>query len=301
MPRSPRARARTKALRSGKKKVLVAVRRAAAPCSTFALTQRNDTCYMAAATLLFARAALRQCVDADVRRFVRLSMANAWDRAQGDASDPTCPLVPKKIRQCYADLAAEPDVFGVQLRTARDLTCARTKTCVEPPLALGGSQDKFLVALFWAAKLRCQFKKVVLLLDERERVQFPRAGRGTRAIDFVVDQLPPAAPAGAHVVVDAYMDGDGIDADATALLDMLGDAFRRSRLEGVLMALTRGAEGAGHTLSLYPCLSGGALAWTVCNSWGDDCAPRLEPVLRAMRDREGYSMVKNLTFLVGSA
>ena len=62
------------------------------------------------------------------------------------------------------------------------------------------------------------------------------------------------------------MDGDGIGATLTAMLGMLGDAAFVLAPRGRADGLMRGAEGAGHTLSLYRAF-GGALLVDGANSW----------------------------------
>lgn len=252
----------SKHLDSGRRKVLSAVARTKMSCSDFSLIQRNGTCYMSASTLMFARIALRQCTSEHVRAYVRRSMANAWDDAQGRASESTCPLIPKRVRQFYA-LMLKTNGKVSNIRDAKDV-----QSYADVKLTEGGTPEYFLVALFWASGIDCLYTSRRL----KDREDAPLRESIFEHVLSSIHALPPSHP---FYVLNLHMKFDGllIPKDVRKMLRVLNFAFgvARGRLVGVLMKFFK-SNNMGHVVSLYPCYSKGVLSWVCCNSWSDKCS-----------------------------
>jgi hypothetical protein len=129
-------------------------------CSDFSLMQRGKTCFMSAATLLVGRTMMPYIKDDAVRRYVRYSMANAWEDAQGPVDDGSCPRIPKRVRQYYAALW-DTTYMVPQFRTvkieAHEMKCVANDTCVSKHLDKGGFLAQFITALLWGSDLPCTY------------------------------------------------------------------------------------------------------------------------------------------------
>ena len=316
---------KTPAIFSLKKKLWSAVKKHKSNCSDFSLKQRNGTCYLAAATLMFGRTAMDVCKVDDVRAYVRRSMGNAWDDAQGldIPSQNTCPRIPRTIREYYAYLTKRRTFQSMMNRfTKVGARCVETKTCsgatVEPVnLIDGGEPDRFLVALMWASNIDCLYTNLYISLYPT-KVLNPR---GHAVLNFkydyamkkphatfnqfaakIVKTLPKTHPF--HVLHFAMHGRNGYEApqDSHKVLDVMNDLVdvagaNKMTIQGVGISI--GNADGGHAVSVYPCYMGGTLKWVSCNSWGDDCSRGEFPDFIAnLCTKLNYTHFLGLTFLI---
>lgn len=293
-------------LASAKQKVWSFAQKVTKPCDDFALKQRNGTCYMAAATLMFGRVALTHCKSEGVRQYVRRSMANAWDDAQGSSNDEFCPRIPKAIRQFYSDLRDNVKFYLHENRVYHigDMGCALYQTCSDKELMQGGVPSCFLTALFWASYSSLVGNKPCTLTTRAVNIDtysgtlehFLRRKvlKDLRKIPFQIVDLviKPGLSLNANTIVPIL----------TFTLKVVYETMtkRSMHLHGVMLTMVTEDGSSGHVISLFPCLKGGDLRWTFCNSWGDACSRNLGGEFEQMRLLKGYTHVKQMTFLIGS-
>ena len=306
-PVTPRRRppsissAKRAVVKSFQKNVWVAVKQHKTNCSDFSLRQRGTTCYMAAATLMFGRTVMDVCKVDDVRAYVRRSMGNAWDDAQGlnTPSQHTCPRIPQNIREYYAYLERSAKYKNVlnwfDMKTAQ---CVQTKTCPATPrepidmVTHGGHANDFLVALMWASGIPCLYTYVNTKLhptttQEPAKLNFDYSymmkRRNATFDDFakkMVKTMPRKMEDGPripfHVLHFSMKQGEGFRApqDSRKVINILNELVTIAEgkymiVRGLLLSI--GREGGGHAVSIYPCYVRGTLKWICCNTWGDNC------------------------------
>lgn len=296
-------------LESAKQKVWNAIRKSSKDCDSFALTQRNGTCFMAASTLMFARVALSECKEESVRRFVRLSMANAWDEAQGPSWNVTCPKIPDSIHEYYRTIyrtSFSPDkiVQIVKGKPDRNDTINGEPT----PLGKGGVGSFFLSSLFFASRISCSFTMTTPNFEDstQEKLSSPSFAKGKTIDEYVHYIIHERLPNTKYNILTINQNRGGYllskhVSKLERLLDssVLSASSHGMKVEGVLMTI--GIDGRGHAVSLYPCNRGG-IKWVCCNSWGEDCTnigvPRfVQQVAEVVSIREG-SRLKTFTLLL---
>ena len=276
-----------------------------AQCSDFSLAQRNGTCFMAASTLLFARAALKSCKALDVRQFVRRSMANAWDDAQGPNTDGLCPRIPKIIRQYYAALSMDITELSTGWALKKyDHTmlnaCVSTRSCTEKTLMKGGYADMFLVALFWASDpSSCVFISQKVYVKDCV-VKYPYMRGYNRQLQELVSGIILKNCKKVFekwTVLSVYQISDCVIDEESLSSGFEASKTQGVRVYGVLLHMYSTSRTMGHVLSAYPCYSGGVLKWILCNSWGDACSRSFKDTFHKLREERKYDSVTQLTFL----
>ena len=281
----PPQKKETSPLQTAKEKVWNAIRQSAKDCDTFSLKQRNGTCFMAAATLMFARVALGECKVDSVRKYVRLTMANAWDMAQGPEKATTCPNIPLSIRKNY-DLLWHTSFknnkvnymnIGIPPHKSSD---KEFKSFGRKALTSGGSDYFFLASLFWASGMPCGFTLCGIKFDGKDHnhLATPKQAKGKTIQTFFSDVLSTHIPLQHFNVVAFSFQGESFYAPqetqkVEAIFDSAVDiaASNGLKLEAILLAL--GTPQKGHVFSIYPCMKGDT-KWICCNSWGQDCSKK---------------------------
>lgn len=284
-------------------------------CNSFSLTQRGGTCYMAAATLLFGRVAMKYTKESGLRHFVRRSMANAWDDAQGTSTEVQCPLIPKEIRQYYAAILENMTVetstgrvvsypFQSKVMNKASITCF--PNCTERDLVnTGGFATVFATALFWAAKIPCiLFVRAIHLSEDRRRLNGSRNLLHTDLLQEITSSISGRLPG--FYLCD-YMFAKqtwnvslhtGNDRRLSELLDKVyrGIFVSGHLLVGCILDM-KSTKGGSHSMSLFPCVKDTRLHWTWCNSWGQDCYASVASALRVLEYERGYDQVSKITFV----
>lgn len=280
---------------SAKRKILKAIKTNQQSCSNFSLKQRNGTCYLAASTLLFARSALKECNDTDVRNFVRRTMANAWDDAQGPKGDVTCPRIPQKIRDYYSAFLDLPFYKNrINVNAIHEANCVTKGTCLKQDLINGGSGVGFLIALFWASGIKSYLTRVVCkFVDPMENFLLegePAEANGGTLSDLmriVVGSLYPDIRF--NVIFFRFEKRMPRNLHQMQKMeDFLNDCTEAAlkkgyALQGALLGLIDKEDKKGHLVSAYPCMVGGRTKWISCNSWGENCSPTLFDLMRDLR------------------
>ena len=303
---SKKSNKKKRTLSSAQTKVWSALRKRKMSCSDFALTQRNGTCYMAAATLMFSRVALKSCNVEDVRKYIRFSNANEWDSAHGQTSDQSCPRIPKKIRQYYAFLQnTGVKRYTVHRMKRSDAAAAYHNLVVEKTdMQQGGHPGNFLVAIFWAAEIDCLYTFLRMPLLARSRTM--TGGWGKTPMELIRERVLKMSNRHPFHVLDCEMEDDGgfrLADECGKMLEVLNDAVdaagsRNFMLQGVL--ITVAGQSSAHVIAVYPCYSsGGALKWICCNSWGESCSRAdFESFFKNLHDTRGYSVFRTVTLMV---
>lgn len=290
--------------RNAGKRILTAWRN----CNTFALEQRNSTCYMSAATLMFARSALHRCAFEPIRQYVRRSMASAWDEAHGDGS--SCPRIPARIRQHYADaytnlMLNEENMVSY---TRRDLKCSRDLTCDDRDLLSGGNQWKFLTALFMASDIDVKTVSGIFSFNNTtKRLKTPIAYMHVDLIAAAKTIIQHTLRGHEFYIFNLRFRKFTVDSISYAE-EFVNEVTRYSRthglrVHGIGMDLQARNARFGHSITGYPCRSSSTHThWTMCNSWGDNCSTEgFIPFLRALCARRGYDRISGIYFLLCTA
>jgi hypothetical protein len=229
---------------------------------------------MAAATLVFARVALARCPDLGIRQYVRRSMANAWDEAQGHSRQDTCPRIPKSIRQHYADLLDRThNKLGIF--TSKGVACAATHSCKDKPLTDGGKSYAFLTALYWAAGMDLVLTKLNV-----------KAGTDAETVSLLGAFLAreTSRTTSTHLV-NTRLFSKPLATESFVRRVLAEGLSRTHQLQSVVLVLVNDQRTRAHVVTLFPCFRRGALQWTFCNSWGDDCSRSLAQELRTLAAR----------------
>ena len=312
-------------VKSFQTKVWVVVKQHKTNCSDFSLKQRGTTCYMAAATLMFGRTAMDVCKVDDVRAYVRRSMGNAWDDAQGLVSQHTCPQIPRNVREYYAYLSRSSKYKNrlnwFDMKTAQQ---AKTGTPEEPfdMVTKGGHAAEFLVALMWASGIPCLYTYVDTKLHPTTtqtpaKLNFDYSylmKRSNATFDAfakkMVKTLPKKMEDGPRIPYNALHFGmnlgEGFKApqDSREIINIMNELVtiaegRYMIVQGLLLSL--GREDGGHTVSIYPCYVRGTLKWICCNSWGGNCfRGEFHDFIADLCARKKYTHFLDFTLLVRS-
>lgn len=284
------------------------------------MQQRGGTCYMASATLVFARGALDACKHAEIRHFVRRSMGHAYDDAMGFSWEHTCPRMPKVLRQTYANALEKFTARTrgtVMVYTQKSLDCARDSTCTEKALLRGGQAGRFLVSLLLAADMPCVFTMLWCPMNElRMFIEQPPELRNLGPVgygDKVVRGLRATAAAqgvcAAFHLVEMQMVWSGLTIDEVDLLERLLSAMHRRaskdrmRVEGATIAVSNKNDPTrAHAIATFPCtasLLSGELKWICCNSWRKTCSrDGLAPCMKEMHSMLGVTHIQAFTVLI---
>lgn len=270
-------------------------------CNTFSLEQRNGTCYMAAATLMFARTALHDCSSETIRRYVRLSMANAWSDAQGDES--TCPRIPLRIRQHYSDLMKNLVLNKVDMVpfTRSDLTRDLAYDDIDL-LTKGGQAWKFLTALFTASNINIKVVSGIFSFhSSMTELKTPTVFAHKTlffAANVIIDRLKDHEYFLLNFRLRAFKT-EFIEGAHNFVNHVTEQSFKRGlRVKGIGVDLSR-RSGGGHVITGYPCQSSSRPNWTMCNSWGDDCSREgFTPFLQALCHKRNYDHISGIYFLI---
>lgn len=306
------ATSRSARLRRARDELRRRSRELAPRCGDFSLVQRGNTCYLSSATLVVGRTLLPYVRDEAVRRHVRLTIANRWDDAQGDVTEATCPRIPTEVRQIYANLEKhvnayldDPDAnYRARHLDRRSLTCARDRTCPTQAFTSGGFAAPFLVALLWAGRVRCRYTMHCLWYrrPSTELRHYPEGTAPIAAVRRTLSKIDPSIPF--HVV--EFSSPLEYSADTSVLAELLEEGYahlrnRRHATLAVLLDLVNSDGTRAHTVTLFPCLRGRTLHWTLCNTWRPRCQSDLWAALRALEAERGYRQVTGLTFVVHAA
>ena len=122
-------------------------------CTTFATAQRGGVCYMSAATLIVGRTLLPRVHPQEIRNYVLLTQAQAWDAALGPEDAARCPRIPYAVRRYYERVYT----FLHSVHAGRDEYLMQHKDIHRVPrphsldFANGGQSDLYLSAILWAA------------------------------------------------------------------------------------------------------------------------------------------------------
>ena len=280
---------------------------------------------MAAATHLFGRIGLKLGVSPetkDIRDFVRLSMANLWDEAQGPAHEASCPRIPRRFLHYYWSFRA---ILNEAKYPLESTIASYTKETVErriheknyehkSPLH-GGNCVAFLASLFWTTNLPCiVFQKTVTV----------QGGGGTG--DLVAVQpfryalhlkIAYTVETGMHAIQTAQSFGlfDFVfrlsnDNNNTHLsTEQHGHEFHQMLIQlhrtlapplalvAVLINFVRYDMTAVHTVSAYPCFQGGHIKFVLCNSHGDECYTDIKRAYDRMNSI-GFTLIRQLCVVV---
>jgi hypothetical protein len=273
-------------------------------CSDFSLKQRGNTCFMSAATLTVGRTMMPYIKDDAVRRFVRYSMANDWDEAQGGANEGTCPRIPKRVRQYYAALyekAVKIKANRTPTWQAHEMTCVTNDTCKMRHLTEGGQIDFFTVALLWGSNVPCHFAQQIL---EWHHNTWPKTQIPRNLMEGVLLERDSSVPF--HVVTFTSRSKMSLRLDGiyVRLLFRVLDSVHARLLKAGRAVLSVGlgvvddAETFGHAIALFPCLVHGQLTWTLCDSNNPRCTKDANSYSMATYVKKQMTCVRTMTFLV---
>ena len=272
---------------------------------------------MSAATLMFSRVALTLTSHAAIRAYVRKSMANRWDDAQGREGDASCPRIPNSIRQYYFGLmkkrfaSSSDDKYSPATIRQSDIDCV--PDCATSDLIGGGGYTSlFAVSMFWAAGLRCVYHFVTLRTDTRWNLVVDGKNRdfhrtlsnvvkkvsigtnGFQVVDVTFENpLRLASNLQDHEVLEKALN------DTYELLFSHGHAVRCCFINLNGMARTAHKH---HVVGVYPCHSSSPssyfLSWSLCNTWGEECDPHLRRGMLRLENERHYHEWRGVSFIV---
>lgn len=273
---------------------------------------------MAAATLVFGRSAMDVCKSKEVRKFVRLSMANDFNSALGPDDDALCPLIPKTVRQMYEEVTKRNAVLEDGEVCRKNKFTPHASQYKQRLFGEGGVAFYFLVSLFWASDVPCSFTTWSLKLTPDLLVDIPVLYKN-KTLDLFGDKIKQgvmrlqrqgAHANSFHVVVLNSLPYEGLPLDRPqAIVDLLDgaaedDATLCVRLEAVCITVFNSNKThEAHSISAFPCvhrLSGktkSKYTWYFCNSWGDNCEDVLSNFLVGLQRKYIYTHVATLALL----
>ena len=280
---------------------------------------------MSAATLMFGRFALKYTDQNAIalRNYVRQSMANRWDDAQGEQGHATCPRIPKRIRQYYAGLLdyipsthERYNTGKVPFVESRDIKCVGT--CDEASLLEGGYAGMFATALFWSADLPCVYHNIRYTHNNKAWPQC-KVDRDTRLRPFLhtamiqdlTAVLGKITAANSFEIVD-FEWGTSVQMNPRhhirafqESLQLVYDSvfYLGYTIQCVFLRLQTEHPGTNgdhdrHVIGMYPCHKRSSLAWNICNSWGEECYQGLDSGMTLLAQTYGYTYLNGLSFVV---
>ena len=302
------------------KKVRAALVASTQDCNAFSLAQRGGTCYMAAATLMFGRVAIKYARVQAVRDYVRRSMANAHDDAQGPADNAACPNIPLVVRKYtwamnnarnkeYSNHSLYPPEPQVEEWTKPRITPFLT-SATAASLTEGGQAAHFAAALFWASGVPCTLYAATVKGRAAPTTYCSHESRYNEHIFGAI----------ATVIRERLVGGVGFDVFDFALhnpskglaistyrdyitqsMTLVHKSIARDGHELVclFMAVRNKEMTKGHAISFYPCVKAGRLTWTMCNSWGSKGVCYLDVAAGiAVLEKAGFSMLTKASYVV---
>ena len=250
---------------------------------------------------------MKQCKSDAVRQYVRKSMANAWDDAQGASTDASCPRIPKAIRQFYSGGAEKFEhYYSPKVFRKEEVKCAGSYTCTEKQLMWGGKASVFLTALFWASYDDWDVKKPCTLMTLA--VDVDTDGWVTKEKRGCVVRFVVAALAKVHKIPFQVFDFffvPGLTADTSRLELMLEGIYnivvsRSMHVHGIILGLCDPKNTSrAHAVTLFPCTRNARLNWTFCNSWGMPCSEDLDAELKKLENK-AFTQLFQLVLLIGT-
>lgn len=281
-------------------------------CDTFTLQQRGKTCYMAASTLMFGRVVIPYVsnVEDPIKLYVRRSMANLWDDAQGPLSS-SCPRIPLRIRQFYTMLRyfENHETYPVlpnlpYVLERKDFSYA--EDVYERISMQGGVSHLFFVSMCWASNIPCRLTLQTVDLDAAVDLN-----------DRMYESIHANSFSGGFLVSYFLLSLDGDPGAAVSdgylefLLHNLYSRLSKQKVElcGVLMSVSKVVNGnlKSHSVSAYPCLESYVnkhknkklrYQWVMCNTNDDVCHSNLRKGLQNLEFQKGYDALDRIAFIV---
>ena len=304
-------------------------------CNTFSLEQRGATCYMAAATLMFGRVAMKYAASLDVKQYVRRSMANLWDEAQGDKEHEVCPNIPLDVRRRYLTLyEMRNKIFENSTTSPLGVTLLLEDVDLSGPppssgkgFLSGGKAPLFATALFWAAGISSSYTLKVFpdyehyglpgsLPKTYPKLQVLLHGGGRArwfyahvAMARVMKKVLAKTDSGFQVVEFSFQERVHLpNAHHREMLEQILNEVYFSLLDAGLLVCCCFMSMAGwegkhyslrHVVGLYPChASQSSLTWSICDTSKLGCNLHFRNGMRILHDNHGLAAFVNLGYVV---
>ena len=275
---------------------------------------------MAASTHLFGRIGLKYVgtdpKSKDIRDFVRLSMANLWDEAQGPSEDASCPRIPPLLLKYYyssrlffiREFPLEPFVITVRKSEVTNAV-VKGNSNIRSPFD-GGNITAFLASLFWTTGLRCVvFRRLFNVWVDESSHQLYDTGTEMHLQDSIVDvvrrhMVPFEAPAFGLFDIcmtmtrhNPRLDNQQHGHEFHQMLIRLHSLLAPLSLAAIVINFVNDDMSNSHVVCAYPCLKGGHVKFILCNSNGDECYTDMKRAYDMM-DRLGCPKIHTMCIAV---